>query len=61
VNASLFKGLDGSGLRMRKAGFHAAFGKNPPSAASLHQQEFDAPSANVVANGGDQLASFRQP
>jgi hypothetical protein len=61
VDARLFKSLEGSGLRMRKAGFHAAFGKNPTSAASLHQQEFDAASANAVANGGNQLASFRQP
>jgi hypothetical protein len=61
VDARLFKSLEGSGLGMRKAGFHAAFWKNPTSAASLHQQEFDAASANAVANGGNQLASFRQP
>jgi hypothetical protein len=58
VNASLLKSLEGSGLGTRKAGFHAAFGKNPTSAASLHQQEFDAASANAVANGGNQLATF---
>ena len=61
MNASLFKSLEGSGLGVREAGFDAAFGENPTSAASLNQQEFEAASANAITHGGDLLASFRKP
>ncbi len=61
MDTSLFKSLEGSGLGVGEAGFNAAFGENPTSAAGLNQQEFDAPSADAVTNGGDLLASFRKP
>jgi hypothetical protein len=61
MNAGLFKSLEGSGLGVREAGFDAAFGENPTSAASLNQQEFEAASANAITHGGDLLASFRKP
>jgi hypothetical protein len=61
MNPSLFKSLEGSGLGVSEAGFDAAFGKNPTSTTGLHQQEFDATSADAVAHGGDLLASLRKP
>jgi len=61
MNASLFKSLEGSGLRVRKAGLNAAFGENPASAAGLHQQEFDAAFTDAVTNSGDLLPFFRKP
>ena len=53
MNAGLLKSLEGSVLRRRKAGFDAAFGENPASAAALNQQKFDATFADAVTNSGD--------
>ena len=61
MNSRLFESLEGSGLGVGEAGLNAAFGENPASAASLHQEEFDAASADTVTNGGDLLASFGKP
>jgi hypothetical protein len=60
MNPSFFKSLQGSGLRGRKAWFHAAFRKNPPSAAGLNQQEFNAAFAHAVTDCGNLLPPSRQ-
>ena len=60
MNPSLFKCLERRGLSVGEAGFDAAFGENPTSAAGLNQQEFDAPSADAVTDGCDLLASLPQ-
>ncbi len=59
VNAGFFESFECGGLGVGHAWFSAAFGENPTSAASLNQQEFDAPVAKAVANRGDLLPCFR--
>ncbi len=61
MNASFFKSFEGSRLRRRKAGFQAAFGKNPPAPAGLNQQKFNAAFADAVTNRSYLLASWRKP
>lgn len=56
VNAGLFKCFEGRRLGMGKARFNSTFGENPASAASLHQQKFEAVSADAVTDRGDLLA-----
>ena len=61
MDASLFKCLKGSRLRVRQARFNAALGKNPTPASGLHQKEFHATFAHTVTNRSDLLTSFRTP
>jgi hypothetical protein len=61
MNARFFESFEGSGLGVGEAGLNAAFGKNPPSASSLHQEEFNSAFADAVTNGGDLLAFFGKP
>jgi hypothetical protein len=61
MNPGFFKSFKGSGLRMRHAGFNAAFRKNPPPPTGLHQQELNAALSHAIANRSDLLACFREP
>jgi hypothetical protein len=58
MNARFLKSLKGRGLSECKTRLHATFGKNPASAASLHQQKFNATLSHAVTNGRHLLASF---
>ena len=61
MHPGFFKSLKGGGLRIRHAGFSAAFRKNPPPPAGLHQQELNAALSHAIANRSDLLAFFREP
>jgi hypothetical protein len=61
MNAGLLKGLHGSGLGVGQARLNASFGKDPPSAASLNQQKFNAVFADTVTNRSDLLPSLQKP
>ena len=66
MNPGLFEGFKGRCLRVCESGLDATFGKNPPSLASLDQQEFDPAAADPVTHRSHlftltKLPQFREP
>lgn len=61
MNAGFFIGLKSRRLSLGQAWFGSAFGEDPAPAASLNQQEFQAPAAGAVANRCHLLASTDLP
>ena len=62
MNSGFLKSLQSGGLGMGQSGLGAAFRESPAAtAASLHQKEFDAGTANPVADGSDLGASAQAP
>src|SRR5216684_1260483 len=58
MNSGFFEGFEGSRLSVRQTWLDPALGESPASAPSLNQKEFDAASADPVANSSDLFASM---